>query len=159
MSDRSAQEHLDRTPAKLWVYMLGPPNVEWAGRAVVIPRRQARALLYRLAARLQPVPREHLCYLFWSDTDESTARRNLSRLLTHLRRALATPKVLVTSGDYVGLDSRRVWSDTATFERLCAPQGPCRQATVPADTRAMRSISRSAAPDVGGAGPGSRPAV
>jgi DNA-binding SARP family transcriptional activator/tetratricopeptide (TPR) repeat protein len=131
VSGRSAQEHLDRTPAKLWVYMLGPPNVEWAGRAVVIPRRQARALLYRLAARLQPVPREHLCYLFWSDTDESTARRNLSRLLTHLRRALATPKVLVTSGDHVGLDPRSVWSDTAAFERLCAPQGSCRQATVP----------------------------
>jgi len=105
--------------ADLRIYLLGPPNVEWASRPLSIPRRQARALLYRLAARLRPVPREHLCFLFWPDASESTARRHLSHLLTHLRRALPDPEVLLDSDDQVGLDPQRVWSDTTAFEQLC----------------------------------------
>jgi DNA-binding SARP family transcriptional activator len=132
VSSRSANEHLTgHTAPSLRVCMLGPPNVEWADRALAISRRQVRALLYRLAARLQPVPREHLCFLFWPDTPESTCRRNLSHLLTHLRHALPTPDVLLSSGDHVALDPDRVWSDTAAFERLCAIVGPHRRATTP----------------------------
>jgi DNA-binding SARP family transcriptional activator/predicted ATPase len=110
--------------ASLRVYLLGPLRVEWAGRPLVMPRRQPRALLYRLAARLQPVPREHLCFLFWPDIPESTARRNFTRLLTHLRRALPRPEVLLVSDDHVGLDSDKVWSDAAVFEQLCAALTP-----------------------------------
>ena len=105
--------------SKLQVYLLGPPHVEWDGRALAIPRRQVRALLYRLAARLQPVPREHLCFLFWPDIAELICRRNLSHLLTHLRRILPSPEALLTPSDRVGLDPQRVWSDVATFDRLC----------------------------------------
>ncbi len=106
--------------ADLHIYLLGPPKVEWAGHTFAIPRRQARALLYRLATHLQPVPRERLCGLFWPDTGDSAARRNMSRLLTHLRRALPAPELLLTSNDHVGLDPRHTWSDTLAFERLCA---------------------------------------
>jgi len=107
----------------LRVYLLGPPRAEWGGHALAVPRRQARALLYRLAARLQPVPREHLCFLFWPDTPESICRRNLSRLLTHLRRALPAPEVLVTSGDAVWLDAQRTWSDAVAFEQGATARG------------------------------------
>ncbi len=117
----------DKPRASLRVYLLGPPRVEWAGRSLPIPRRQARALLYRLATQLQPVPREHLCFLFWPDIPESNARRNLSRLLTHLRRSLPDPDVLLTSGEQIGLDPKRAWSDVAASERLCAIQHPYRQ--------------------------------
>jgi DNA-binding SARP family transcriptional activator len=106
--------------ADLRIYLLGPPRVEWAGRPLVIPRRQARALLYRLAVRVEPAPREHLCFLFWPDVPESTARRNLSHLLTHLRHALPDPDLLLITEDRVGLDPRRVWSDAVAFERLGA---------------------------------------
>ncbi len=117
----------DKLKASLRIYLLGPPRVEWAGRPLYIPRRQARALLYRLATQPQPVPREHLCFLFWPDTPDASARRNLTRQLTHLRRALPAPEVLMTSGDQVTLDPDRVWSDTAAFERLCAtPDGESR---------------------------------
>jgi DNA-binding SARP family transcriptional activator len=77
-----------------------------------------------LAIRLKPVPREQLCYLFWPDTPESIARRNLSRLLTHLRRALPTPEALLPTNDHIWLDPKRVWSDAATFERLCTISEP-----------------------------------
>lgn len=110
-----------RAPADLRVYLLGPPRVAWAGDPLKIPRRQVRALLYHLAARLEPIPREQLCFLFWPDVPESKARRSLSVLLSHLRRVLPTPDALLTSGDRVGLNPRRGWSDSLAFERLCDP--------------------------------------
>jgi len=122
-SQSKAEQQTGLTAADLRIYLLGPPRAEWAGRALAIPRRQVRALLYRLAARLDPVPREHLCFLFWPHTPESTARRNLSHLLTHLRNTLPTPKVLLAADDHVRLDPHRAWSDTAAFDRLCAGGG------------------------------------
>jgi DNA-binding SARP family transcriptional activator len=113
----------------LHIYLLGSPRVEWAGRPLPIPRRQARALLYRLAAQpAQPPSREHLCFLFWSNTPESTARRNLSHLLTHLRRALPVPELLLTHEDQVALDPQRAWSDVAAFEQLCTTPETLQQA-------------------------------
>ncbi len=51
-------------PGSLRVALLGAPTVTWCDRPLVIPRRQARALLYRLACGPDSVAREHLCYLF-----------------------------------------------------------------------------------------------
>jgi DNA-binding SARP family transcriptional activator len=113
--------------ADLRIYLLGLPRAECLGGVLAVPRRQVRALLFRLAARLQPVSREYLCFLFWPDLPESTARRNLSRLLPQLRSALRVPQVLVITDDQVWLDPDHVWSDTATFERLCAEREPQRQ--------------------------------
>jgi DNA-binding SARP family transcriptional activator len=146
----AATEIVHATPTKsiLRVYLLGPPKVEWAGRALGIPRRQVRALLYCLAARPQPVPREHLCFLFWPDSPESTGRRNLSHLLTHLRGVLPSPKALLTLGDHVGLDFHQAWSDVVAFDRLCttlelhpseAPRrGPGEQLRTPRRIEALR---------------------
>src|SRR5262245_32633593 len=112
----------------LRVALLGPPNVTWAGRPLPIPRRQARALLYRLAG-LRPVPRQQLCFLFWPDTPESDARRSLAHLLTHLRRSLPAPEVVLTANDTVGLDTTRCWSDSAACDRLIATAESRRRAT------------------------------
>jgi predicted ATPase/DNA-binding SARP family transcriptional activator len=104
--------------ARLRILLLGPPTATWAGEALAIPRRQTRALLFRLAAQPTPVPREQLCFLFWPDQPDATARRSLAHLLTHLRRALPAPDLLVASNDQIGLNSAAVWADTAAFERL-----------------------------------------
>lgn len=103
---------------ELRVYMLGPPRVTWTGCPLDIPRRQVRAILYRLATQLTPIPREHLCYLFWPDTSECAARRNLSHLLTHLRNLLPVPQIFLITDDYIALDPRRVWSDVVAFDQL-----------------------------------------
>jgi DNA-binding SARP family transcriptional activator/tetratricopeptide (TPR) repeat protein len=102
----------------LRIHLLGLPSVMWAGRALPIPRRQARALLYRLAIRAQPVPREQLCYLFWPDIPDASARRHLSHLLWHLQHALPDPELLWVGEDGVGLDAKGTWSDAVAFERL-----------------------------------------
>lgn len=102
----------------LRVALLGPPIVSWAGQVWPISRRQVRALLYRLSTDLQPIPREQLCFLFWPDDPHSSARRNLTHLLTHLRLALPKPDLLEITNEYAVLDARRTWSDTVAFDQL-----------------------------------------
>lgn len=120
MPSRSPSENPHSTESRLRVYVLGPPAAELNAQPVAIPRRQVRALLYVLAAELRPIPREHLCYLFWPDTSESTARRDLSHLLAHLRRALPDPDSVIAQDDALALDPNRVTSDLAGFTQLAA---------------------------------------
>jgi DNA-binding SARP family transcriptional activator len=69
---------------------------------------------------MQPVPREHLCFLFWPNQSEIKARRNLTHLLTHLRRAMPDCEDLITGEDQVALNPDRVWSDTTVAEHRIA---------------------------------------
>jgi DNA-binding SARP family transcriptional activator len=122
------EQRTGQDAAILRIHMLGPPKVTWAHRTLSLPRRQVRALLYRLAAGPQPIPREKLSYLLWPDTPEADARRNLRGLLAHLRHALPVPDLLLTSQEMVGLRPDRTWSDTVLFEHLCTASGPATQA-------------------------------
>ncbi len=87
----------------------------WGDQPLALTRRQARALLYRIAAADQPVPREQLGYLLWPDSPEPAARRNLTVLLTQIRRALPRPDLLVTVDDVVGLDLTAAETDTSAL--------------------------------------------
>jgi len=120
----SIDSRVEPAATLLRITLLGPPGATWAGQQLAIPRRQTRALLFRLAAQGTPVPREQLCYLFWPDQPDATARRSLAHLLTHLRRALPTPDLLTASNDQVGLNSAWAWADTTDFERLIATAAP-----------------------------------
>jgi DNA-binding SARP family transcriptional activator len=51
------------------------------------------------------------CYLFWPDVPDTTARRNLTHLLTLLRRALPHPDLLLINGETVAFHPQRVASD------------------------------------------------
>ena len=114
---------LDTSPAELSIRLLGLPVVAHAQTQLDIPRREVRALLYRLANRLEPVSREQLCFLFWPNAPEATARRTLSHLLTHLRNALPSPAAVTARDDHVELNPRCIWTDTTTFEQLgCTSQ-------------------------------------
>src|SRR5215212_3296834 len=119
-----AEPRVEPAAARLHITLLGPPGATWAGGQLAIPRRQTRALLFRLAAQATPVPREQLCYLFWPDQPDATARRSLAHLLTHLRRALPAPDLLIASNDQIGLDSAWTWADTTDVERLIATAEP-----------------------------------
>jgi predicted ATPase/DNA-binding SARP family transcriptional activator len=99
----------------LSITLLGPPQVALGGTPVQLPRRQLRALLYRLAVELQPAPRGHLCFLLWPDVPEAAARRNLTVLLNQLRQALPAPNAVLTPGDVVALDPARIQADTVAF--------------------------------------------
>lgn len=110
-----ASQHLD-------ILMLGVPQIMWRGQIVVIPRRQTRALLFRLATRQEPVSRNHLCYLFWPDIPDRAARRCLTHLLTHLRLALPLPEMISACDDAVSLNHACTWTDTVWLNQLCCAQ-------------------------------------
>jgi DNA-binding SARP family transcriptional activator len=127
----------------LYVRMLGPAQVEWQGEPLDILRRQSRALLYRLAWRCEAVPRYELCFLFWPNTRDATARRYLTHLLTHLRQALPDPDLIWASGDQVGLDPHHVGSDTHRFEQLCAAAALGRRSTPLGGSPALQAAQSS----------------
>ncbi len=101
----------------LHLFMLGSPKVWWKGAPLTLPRRQVRALLYRLAAASHPLTRDHLCFLFWPDLPQARSRRNLTHLLTHLRRTLPDPSLLMITSQDIWLDFHRVDTDTGNFIR------------------------------------------
>ena len=106
---------------QLRIRLFGPPTFELDRAPLALPRRKVRALLCYLAASARPIPREHLCYLFWPDHSEAFARRNLTHLLTHLQRALPKGDWIASQGELLSLSSARVWVDVRAFEQ-CLPR-------------------------------------
>src|SRR4051812_41435588 len=113
--------HARAQPAttKLYITLLGPPQLNVLGTPLPLPRRQLRALLYRLAVALQPVSREQLGFLLWPDIPDATARRNLTVLLNQLRRLLP-PDLVRAQRDAVWLDPAGVFVDTVAFAEASA---------------------------------------
>lgn len=109
---------LETNSPALKVFLLGHPEILWHGHPLEITRRQTRALFYYLASQEKPIPREHLCMLFWAEFPTSQARRNLSRLLNHLRQSLPDQKLLVTTEDQIFLAPDKVKSDILEFAHL-----------------------------------------
>jgi DNA-binding SARP family transcriptional activator len=109
---------LSRDTAPLTLQLLGVPALIHCGAPALLPRTQTRALLYRLGANLEPIPREELATLFWPDSDDNTARQNLRRLLSCTRGELPNPDALVTTSEFVALDPHIVWSDAHALEQL-----------------------------------------
>lgn len=101
------------------VQLLGSPSLTWCGRPFQVARRQARALLYRLAGSLQAVPRQEIGFLFWADETESQARRNLNRLLSYLHASLPQGEMLLLGKNAVQVNPELVQSDARRFERMC----------------------------------------
>ena len=104
--------------------LLGAPMMVWQDRPFTLPRLQARALFFRLAAAEQPVSREALADLLWSDTAPATARRNLTRLLSYLRSQLPRPDMLLVGKTAVSLDPHLAATDAVQFTHLCAAADP-----------------------------------
>src|SRR3954469_6061332 len=72
----------------LSIRLLGPPQQLLDGRALSVPRRKSRALLYYLAAHSAPVTRDHLLALLWPDHDRPAAQQILRTSLHGLRKLL-----------------------------------------------------------------------
>ena len=68
------------------VKLLGEPAFSVGGAVFEPPPGKASALLYYLVYKGEWVSRDELVYLFWPDSDEGAARKNLRQLLTTIRR-------------------------------------------------------------------------
>jgi len=101
-----------------YIKLLGTPTLEWKGQIVSVSRKQARALIFVLGTTLQPISRDHLGFLFWSDKPEFTAKRNLSRLLSYIRKTLPHPEIIQVNKEGIGFNTELVRSDAAHFMDL-----------------------------------------
>ncbi|UCG22855.1 MAG: AAA family ATPase [Chloroflexota bacterium] len=85
-------------------------------------RLQTRLLLFRLAAEMEAVSRDQLLLLFWPTRPEAAARRNLTRLISSLRKALPHPDLLLTDSSAVALSPQLATSDAFAFFRFAAQE-------------------------------------
>src|SRR5690606_24927082 len=101
------------------VRLLGAGAAVGSGRpAADLPPDKRGALLAYLAYDGGWLPRERVAFLFWPDTDEASARRNLRQLLNRVKAlTLAAP---------LEVESRRLrWAvptDVAAFRQAYARQ-------------------------------------
>ncbi|MDX2005214.1 MAG: tetratricopeptide repeat protein [Meiothermus sp.] len=100
----------------LSVKLMGGPQAVLGSRIVVFPEDKRYLLLAYLAYRGDWVGREQLAYLFWSETDSATARKNLRHLLTRVRAMDWEPQIQ-TEREHLRWP---VDTDTAAFNRACA---------------------------------------
>jgi len=104
------------------LHLLGPPKFQTvAGDPVAIRSRKGAGLLACLAlADGQPVGRDHLCALLWSDRQTAQARGSLRQLLVDLRQDFGhASEVLDTATDgAISFREAAVVSDVGEFQRL-----------------------------------------
>ena len=106
------------------IKLLGTPSMSWEEQPFSLSRKQARALIYVLGSTLQPVSRDRFIFLFWPDTPEITARRNLSRVLSYIRKTLPHPEILQLKKESIALNPELTWSDAVHFTSLAQLDTP-----------------------------------
>ena len=102
-------------PVKL--YLFGTPRLEREGQAISIGRRKVIALLAYLAVSGRGQSRDHLLALLWPEFDNASARNNLRRDLSYLRKLLG-PEYIQSDHSQIGLNhSSGLWLDVTTFRQ------------------------------------------
>jgi len=66
---------------KLEVKFLGLPEIKYDGQTISFPFKKADALFYYLLLAKRTT-RDHLVNLFWSDSEENVAKKNLRNAIT-----------------------------------------------------------------------------
>lgn len=94
-----------------------------SGALISISAKKSQAMLAYLGAKpAQMVSRDKMASLLWSSTAPEQARQSLRQTLSTLRKELSqiSPdrKLLIEEGDFLTLDMKSVYVDTAEFETL-----------------------------------------
>jgi len=94
-----------------------------AGAKVGFRTRKQTALLLLLARRTgEPVLKDQLLDLLWSEDDEASARHSLSQSVSLLNKALGCEAVTAPGKDQLSLERNLVWLDVTAFEAHVAAQ-------------------------------------
>ncbi len=99
-------------------FWLGPPVIEWNGRATQLETRKTTALLAYLSLCEQTVPREVLLNLLWPDFDQQHAQANLRRSLFSANHGLKND-TLISERGAIGINPEiPLWVDVFEWRRL-----------------------------------------
>jgi len=108
----------------LQIRLLGQFDIRMEGKRVTIPSRAGQSLLAYLALTAgTPHRREKLAGIFWPETTDENARKNLRQELWRIRKSISTQQS--AEGDYLLADEftlkfnrdSKYWLDVAQMER------------------------------------------
>ena len=126
----------------LSIRVLGLPEVSFEGRRLRFGRKKVLALLCYLATEGRKRSRRELAELFWPNSDERRARKDLRSALTRLRKVLGEDgacdgessegvRLLAIDGDLLGVEPRAVELDLQTLEAAVSLAWSETSATLP----------------------------
>jgi DNA-binding SARP family transcriptional activator/tetratricopeptide (TPR) repeat protein len=126
----------------LSIRVLGLPEVSFEGRRLRFGRKKVLALLCYLATEGRKRSRRELAELFWPNSDERRARKDLRSDLTRLRKVLGEDgacdgessegvRLLAIDGDLLGVEPRAVELDLQTLEAAVSLAWSETSATLP----------------------------
>lgn len=98
------------------VHLMGRPQAALGSEVLLFLQDKRYLLLAYLAHSGDWVSREHLAYLFWSESGSTSARKNLRHLLSRVRALEWQPEV-ETRQEYLRW---QIETDVAVFNRACA---------------------------------------
>ena len=102
-------------PGKIYLKLLGSPQIYCDGTPVKVSRKRVRALLFYLAVQ-KSVPRSRLAFVFWPDRDPMVANNNLNIHISYLKNALGE-SVITSDADFISINPAIV-SDVQQFDAL-----------------------------------------
>ena len=105
---------------RLKLSLFGTLRLENDGQALTIGRRKVIALLAYLAVTGQPQNRDHLLALLWPEFDTPSARNNLRRDLSYLRKLLGGGFLQSDHNQVSLMSSEQFWLDAAAFKEHLA---------------------------------------
>jgi len=85
------------------IQLLGPPNVFWKQKPLILKRRTTRILLYFLAYQTESklVGRNQVMSHFWPEHSDEIARRNLRDWLSKLKKELPGDNFIHTDREWI----------------------------------------------------------
>lgn len=100
---------------KIFIKLLGSPQIYCDGVPIKVSRKRVRALLFYLVVQ-QSVPRSRLAYIFWPDRDPTVANNNLNIHISYLKNALGE-SVITSDADFISINPA-IASDVQRFDAL-----------------------------------------
>lgn len=89
------------------VSLLGTPKVKLDGRDITFPYRRVEGLFYYLCVK-RSVSRDEVISVFWADSSENSARKNLRDGLYHLKKLLGEDIVLTQGNNKLSLNPQKI---------------------------------------------------
>ena len=103
---------------RIYIELLGSPQIVMDGVPINIPRKRVRAMLYYLAERNTPVSRSTVADILWPDMDAVSASQNMSTHISYLKKALGN-NVVEAFSNQITLNPL-ISSDVNRFRQLSA---------------------------------------
>lgn len=91
------------------VSLLGTPKVEFDGKEITFPYRKVEGLFYYLCVK-RSVSRDEVISIFWADSSENSARKNLRDGIYHLKKLLGEEIVLTQGNNKLSLNPEKITS-------------------------------------------------